>query len=127
MLLYHSVVVGSTRVALPFTVVIGDSRLAIVLAFTLIIGALIVIRPGSGLIGWAALLPLAALAQSLGRAVQLQVEAGTPQDSPARRDAAERARRQAEAEQIIADDPLVKALMAQYKTARIVPGSVKPH
>ncbi|MBZ1491990.1 hypothetical protein JOW56_24310, partial [Escherichia coli] len=61
------------------------------------------------------------------RAVQLQVEAGTPQDSPVRRDAAERARRQAEAEQIIADDPLVKALMAQYKTARIVPGSVKPH
>ncbi len=69
----------------------------------------------------------AALVQSLGGAVQLQVEAGVPQDSPARRDAAERARRQAEAEQIIADDPLVKALMAQYKTARIVPGSVKPH
>jgi DNA polymerase-3 subunit gamma/tau len=69
----------------------------------------------------------AAIGQSLGRAVQLQVEAGTPGDSPARREAAERARRQAEAEQIIADDPLVKALMAQYKTARIVPGSVKPH
>lgn len=69
----------------------------------------------------------AAIAQVLGRAVALQVEAGTPEDSPARRDAAERARRQAEAEQIIADDPLVKALMAQYKTARIVPGSIKPH
>jgi DNA polymerase-3 subunit gamma/tau len=69
----------------------------------------------------------AALAQSLGRTVQLQVEAGTPEDSPARRELAERARRQAEAEQIIADDPLVKALMAQYKTARIVPGSIKPH
>ena len=32
-----------------------------------------------------------------------------------------------EAEQIIHNDPLVRALMAQYKTARIVPGSVKPH
>ena len=36
-------------------------------------------------------------------------------------------RRQAEAEQIIHNDPLVQALMAQYKTARIVPGSIKPH
>ena len=69
----------------------------------------------------------AALAQALGRPVQLQLEAGVAEDSPARRDAAERARRQAEAEQIIHDDPLVQALMAQYKTARIVPGSVKPH
>ena len=43
------------------------------------------------------------------------------------RDAAERDRRQAEAERVIHDDPLVQALMAQYKTARIVPGSVKPH
>lgn len=68
-----------------------------------------------------------AVEQTLGRAVALQAEPGTPEDSPARRDAAERARAQAEAEQIIADDPLVKALMAQYKTARIVPGSVKPH
>lgn len=69
----------------------------------------------------------AAVAQALGRGVRLQVEAGVAEDSPARRDAAERARRQAEAEQIIHDDPLVQALMAQYKTARIVPGSVKPH
>jgi len=69
----------------------------------------------------------AALAQVLGRPVQLQLEAGVVEDSPARRDAADRARRQAEAEQIIHDDPLVQALMAQYKTARIVPGSVKPH
>jgi DNA polymerase-3 subunit gamma/tau len=69
----------------------------------------------------------AALSAALGQPVQLQVEAGVAEDSPARRDAAERARRQAEAEQIIHDDPLVQALMAQYKTARIVPGSVKPH
>jgi DNA polymerase-3 subunit gamma/tau len=69
----------------------------------------------------------AALAEALQRAVRLEVEAGTAEDSPAKRDAAERARRQAQAEQIIHDDPLVQALMAQYKTARIVPGSVKPH
>jgi DNA polymerase-3 subunit gamma/tau len=69
----------------------------------------------------------AALAASLQRAVRLEVEAGAALDSPARRDAAERERRQARAEKIIHDDPLVRALMAQYKTARIVPGSVKPH
>ena len=69
----------------------------------------------------------AALGVALQRAVRLEVEAGVADDSPAKRDAAERARRQAQAEQIIHDDPLVQALMAQYKTARIVPGSVKPH
>ena len=69
----------------------------------------------------------AALSGVLGHAVLVEVEQGVAADSPARRDAAERARRQAEAEQIIHDDPLVKALLAQYTTARIVPGSVKPH
>jgi DNA polymerase-3 subunit gamma/tau len=69
----------------------------------------------------------AALSESYQRAVRLEIEAGAAEDSPAKRDAAERARRQAQAEQIIHDDPLVQALMAQYKTARIVPGSVKPH
>jgi DNA polymerase III subunit gamma/tau len=69
----------------------------------------------------------AALAEALQRAVRLEVEPGVAEDSPALRDAAERAHRQAQAEQIIHDDPLVRALMAQYKTARIVPGSVKPH
>jgi DNA polymerase III subunit gamma/tau len=69
----------------------------------------------------------AALALAVKRPVALVVEAGAAEDTPARRDAAERARRQAEAEQIIHDDPLVQALMSQYKTARIVPGSVKPH
>ncbi len=69
----------------------------------------------------------AALAQVLQRAVRLEVELGVAEDSPAKRDAAQRAQRQVEAEQIIHDDPLVRALMAQYKTARIVPGSVKPH
>ncbi len=68
----------------------------------------------------------AALAEALDGPVQLDVEAGAVEDSPALREADERARRLAQAEQIIHDDPLVQALMAQYKTARIVPGSVKP-
>jgi DNA polymerase-3 subunit gamma/tau len=68
-----------------------------------------------------------ALAEKYGRAALVEVESGAALDSPAMRDAAERERRQAQAEQIIHDDPLVQALMAQYKTARIVPGSVKPH
>ena len=69
----------------------------------------------------------AALAELLRRPVRLEVTHGMAEDSPAKREAVERARRQTEAEQIIHDDPLVQALMAQYKTARIVPGSVKPH
>ncbi len=67
-----------------------------------------------------------ALQRELGQPVQLQLLAGAPADSPARRDAAERARRQRQAERAIHDDPLVQQLMAQFKTARIVPGSIKP-
>ena len=69
----------------------------------------------------------AALSQLLGHAVRLDIEPGAADDSPALRATAERERRQREAEQIIHNDPLVQALMSQYKTARIVPGSVKPH
>ncbi len=69
----------------------------------------------------------AALADLLQRPVQLEIEAGTATDTPAQRAAVERTRRQNEAEQIIHNDPLVQALMKQFKTARIVPGSVKPH
>lgn len=70
----------------------------------------------------------AALAVLLGDdTLQLDVAPGTPADSPARRDAVERERRQREAEQIIHDDPLVQDMLRQFKTARIVPGSVKPH
>jgi DNA polymerase-3 subunit gamma/tau len=68
----------------------------------------------------------AAVSNAEGRATRLEIEAGAVADTPATRDGAERDRRQAEAERVIQDDPLVKALMAQYKTARIVPGSVKP-
>jgi DNA polymerase-3 subunit gamma/tau len=67
----------------------------------------------------------AALQVLVDRPVRIEVEGGVVTDSPALREAAERARRQAEAEQAIENDPLVRALMSQYKTARIVPGSVK--
>ena len=69
----------------------------------------------------------AALAEALGEPIALQIELGATGDTPARRDVAERSLRQQQAEQIIHDDPLVQALMHQYSTARIVPGSVKPH
>jgi DNA polymerase-3 subunit gamma/tau len=68
----------------------------------------------------------AAASEAEGHAVRLEIEAAAALDTPALRDAAERDRRQAEAERAIEEDPLVRALMAQYKTARIVPGSVKP-
>ena len=70
----------------------------------------------------------AALADLLKQPVRLEVEgSGAATDTPALRAAAERLRRQAEAEQIIHNDPLVQTLMQQFKTARIVPGSVKFH
>ncbi len=68
----------------------------------------------------------AVLAEALGHAVQLELQPGVPEDTPARRDAAERQRRQAAAEAAIHADPLVRELLAQFKTARIVPGSIKP-
>jgi DNA polymerase-3 subunit gamma/tau len=68
----------------------------------------------------------AALAEALRQPVRLELEAGAAVDTPAERAAEARRQRQARAEQEIHDDPLVKALLAQYKTARIVPGSVKP-
>ncbi|HEX3141996.1 MAG TPA: DNA polymerase III subunit gamma/tau, partial [Rhizobacter sp.] len=60
----------------------------------------------------------AALSDLLKHAVQLEIEPGVASDTPAQRAAAERARRQNEAEQIIHNDPLVQALMQQFKTAR---------
>jgi DNA polymerase-3 subunit gamma/tau len=69
---------------------------------------------------------LAAASEAEGHPVRLEIEAAAVADTPAARDAAERERRQAAAERAIEEDPLVRALMSQYKTARIVPGSVKP-
>ena len=68
----------------------------------------------------------AALQAALNEPVLLRVEAGTPADSIARRDAQARDQAQAVAEQAIQADPVVCALMAQFATARIVPGSIKP-
>jgi DNA polymerase-3 subunit gamma/tau len=67
-----------------------------------------------------------AIAAELGSAVALEVEAGSADDTPARREAIERARRQREAEETIRTDPVVQDLMSQFKSARIVPGSIKP-
>ena len=67
-----------------------------------------------------------ALVAALGEPLQLVLHDEAPQDSPARRDAAERERRQRRAETAIRNDPLVLDLMAQFKSARIVPGSIKP-
>lgn len=68
----------------------------------------------------------AALADALQQPVRLDTEAGAVTDTPALRAAAERERRQRDAEAAIADDPLVRSLLSQYKTARIVPGSIQP-
>jgi DNA polymerase-3 subunit gamma/tau len=51
---------------------------------------------------------------------------GVPTDSPALRESAARARAQQHAEQTMTSDPVVRELMSQFKTARIVPGSIKP-
>jgi DNA polymerase III subunit gamma/tau len=69
-----------------------------------------------------------ALAEALQiETLQLEVVAGAATDSPALREAAERDRRLKEAETFIRNDPLVKEMLAQFSTARIVPGSIKPH
>jgi DNA polymerase-3 subunit gamma/tau len=71
---------------------------------------------------------LAAIArQQLHRdRLTIVVEAGEAQDSPARREAAEADRRQREAIADIQSDPTVQSLLAQFHTARILPGSIKP-
>jgi DNA polymerase-3 subunit gamma/tau len=68
----------------------------------------------------------AALEAAAGAAVRLEVVGGRTTDTPALRASAERERRQRAAEASIAEDPLVRSLLAEYKTARIVPGSVQP-
>jgi DNA polymerase-3 subunit gamma/tau len=67
-----------------------------------------------------------ALGASLSQTLRLEVDLGRPTDTPARREADERARRQQAAEATILADPDVRALLDQFKTARIVPGSIKP-
>ena len=69
---------------------------------------------------------LAALEPVLGAGARIELEAGAVEDSIARREAAEREAAQRAAEDVIHNDPAVGALMAQFRTARIVPGSIKP-
>jgi DNA polymerase III subunit gamma/tau len=68
----------------------------------------------------------AAMQAALGHPVQLDLLPGVPEDTPARRDAAARAARQAAAEAAVAADPLVQGLLSQFASARVVPGSVRP-
>ena len=69
----------------------------------------------------------AALAAHLGVPLRVELEPGVAQDSPALREQAESQRRQQAADAIIHSDPLVQQMLQQFKTARIVPGSIKPH
>ena len=68
----------------------------------------------------------AALAAVHGEPVELELVDGVPVDSPALREATARALAQRQAEQTMTSDPVVRELMSQFKTARIVPGSIKP-
>jgi DNA polymerase III subunit gamma/tau len=67
-----------------------------------------------------------ALAGVLQADARLELEPGEAGDSAARRDAAAKAAAQARAELTIRNDPLVVSLLQQFKTARIVPGSIRP-
>jgi DNA polymerase-3 subunit gamma/tau len=68
----------------------------------------------------------AVLTEAIGQPALVEVESGVPQDSIARRDTHAREAAQQAAEQLIHADPEVRALMAQFRTARIVPGSIQP-
>jgi len=68
----------------------------------------------------------AILRELTGQKLQLVVEMGDPQDTPLKRDAAEADRKQRAAIDEIQSDATVRALLAQFQTARILPGSVKP-
>lgn len=68
----------------------------------------------------------AALASSLGAQVSLELIEGVATDTPAQRDAAQRAQRQQAAEATIRQDPDVIELLKQFKSAKVVPGSIKP-
>ncbi|MGS0757434.1 DNA polymerase III subunit gamma/tau C-terminal domain-containing protein, partial [Roseateles sp. GG27B] len=69
----------------------------------------------------------AALIDALQRAVLIELEAGVAHDSPGLRAAAQVQARQRSIEQIVIKDPLAQVLLAQFKTARIVAGSIKSH
>jgi DNA polymerase III subunit gamma/tau len=68
----------------------------------------------------------AALTAEAGASQRLELVPGVPSDSMSRRDAWERQRRQAEAEALFRNDPAVQDLLSQFKTARLVPGTIRP-
>ncbi|WGS48260.1 DNA polymerase III subunit gamma/tau [Paraburkholderia sp. D15] len=67
----------------------------------------------------------AALAERLGRTVDVLVEVGAARRTAAAQDAATRAQRQQEAEREIGADPFVQSLIREFG-ASIVPGSIRP-
>jgi DNA polymerase-3 subunit gamma/tau len=67
----------------------------------------------------------AALAEKLGRAIEVNVAVGPVRRTAAALDARERARRQQEAEQEIQRDPFVQSLIRDFG-ASIVQGSIRP-
>ncbi|KMQ81034.1 DNA polymerase III subunit gamma and tau [Candidatus Burkholderia pumila] len=67
----------------------------------------------------------AALAEKLGRALEVNVSVGTARRTAAALDVADRAKRQQEAEQEIRQDPFVQSLIRDFG-ASIVQGSIKP-
>jgi DNA polymerase-3 subunit gamma/tau len=67
---------------------------------------------------------VAKLETALG--ARLMLEAGVATDSIALRAVARAQAQQRQAEQIAAEHPLTQALLTQFKTARILPGSVQP-
>jgi DNA polymerase-3 subunit gamma/tau len=66
------------------------------------------------------------ITQVTGQPAQVDARQGAVQDSPARREAAAARQRQQQAEEAVQADPLVQALLEQFGTARIVPGSIRP-
>jgi DNA polymerase-3 subunit gamma/tau len=63
--------------------------------------------------------------QALGHAVQISVQSGAVQDTPAKRITTRNQERQAAAEAEIMNDPYVQHLIKEFD-ATIVPGSIKP-
>ena len=68
---------------------------------------------------------LQAALHGAGHEVQLVIELGPVQDTPARRLAAAQAARQRQAEETIHNDPFVQSMMRDFG-GRIVPGSIRP-
>ncbi|MCU0773070.1 MAG: DNA polymerase III subunit gamma/tau [Ideonella sp.] len=67
-----------------------------------------------------------ALAAHLGETITIDAEPGPVDDTPALREARRVEQRQQEAEALIHNDPVVRAVLAEFKSARIVPGSIRP-